>query len=229
MKLESDLGFKFLQIISIYNFRRVFLETVDSAEIRPVSSVHASLPCYCWMSSGFSGSRCEVNLADCDRVDCGTGSCIDGAGQAFCHCPLGKEGLGCTKGIWQTIKFVGFDLHSLTVYNCPSILQPFILRPPWLQYHLVGSIWLHKFATWIVGFIWKLNYHWSCDYPLANHILLYKASTNHEAPQFSCPFTSLGYLWNIQLISTLYSLVSFVKYKPVELIVSTCRIKSFYM
>ncbi len=58
---------------------------------------------------------------------------------------------------------------SLNLSTCTSslIVQMYDLVPN----ARIGTIWCHKFMTWIVCFMQKPIYPWSCDYPLANVIL----------------------------------------------------------
>ncbi len=58
---------------------------------------------------------------------------------------------------------------------------------------------------------------WSCDYPLANHIVTNKSSANHEMPLFLRLNLSFGYLRKIFLPSGLkYSLFpTYNVYMPV--------------
>ncbi len=63
---------------------------------------------------------------------------------------------------------------------------------------LLGSIWCHKFAVWIIGFIRKpIKLPWSDNYPLANHIARCKGSANREVSLFSHLNPSFGYLRKI--------------------------------
>ncbi len=63
-----------------------------------------------------------------------------------------------------------------------------------LEIEGIGSIWRHKFAVWIIGFIQKPNYLGHMTILFANHIVTNKSSANREMPLFSHIYPSFGYL-----------------------------------
>ena len=74
------------------------------------------------------------------------------------------------------------DLATLSLYQSYK---------PILFISVIGSIWHHKFATWIAVFIWKPNYpiHFS-----QLHCVYESSPCYHEVSQLLCIFASLWYL-----------------------------------
>ncbi|XP_058503446.1 von Willebrand factor D and EGF domain-containing protein isoform X2 [Solea solea] len=57
----------------------------------------------CVCLSGFTGSRCEVNVDDCKPNPCRLGRCIDGTDSFSCVCPPGMTGHTCREDIDECV------------------------------------------------------------------------------------------------------------------------------
>ena len=67
--------------------------------------------------SGFTGKRCENNIDDCARVDCGHGRCVDGISTHACNCTgSGYTGPDCKQDINECMH-TGTCLNNATCSN----------------------------------------------------------------------------------------------------------------
>ncbi|EDO41503.1 predicted protein, partial [Nematostella vectensis] len=48
---------------------------------------------------GFNGSRCEVNINDCESNTCVNGTCLDGVANYTCLCDVGFKGQLCNEKV----------------------------------------------------------------------------------------------------------------------------------
>lgn len=64
---------------------------MKKVQILDVSGVHMSV-------IGYTGTLCDTNVDDCEQKSCPGGSCVDAVNMAFCRCPVGLTGDGCSEG-----------------------------------------------------------------------------------------------------------------------------------
>ena len=51
----------------------------------------------CVCEPGYTGDRCEVNINECEGVNCGNGRCEDGVNNIACVCEPGFTGKLCQR------------------------------------------------------------------------------------------------------------------------------------
>ncbi|XP_059176661.1 uncharacterized protein LOC131956252, partial [Physella acuta] len=104
--------------------------------------VNQTLAPVCDCVSEFTGENCENHVNNCVNKACpATSVCIDGSGTAFCRCPLGKTGTGCTEDasddfdicLRPSLDITGASLHF------PVLTSSSFTIKLWVKYTLPGS------------------------------------------------------------------------------------------